>query len=54
VTLHEVTGDALAAIVDFAYTGRIELSGATCLDVIQAANLLQVRAPARTRLGRVL
>ena len=36
-------GRALEKIVDFAYTGEIELAGSTVVSIIRAANLLQVR-----------
>ena len=44
VELQEVDGRALQKIVDFAYTGKIELAGSTVVAIIQAANLLQVTA----------
>ena len=44
VELQEVDGRALQQIVDFAYTGKIELAGSTVVAIIQAANLLQVTA----------
>jgi hypothetical protein len=47
VELQQLDWDALKAIVDFAYTGSIALSGATVVSIIQAANLLQVEAVER-------
>ena len=44
VELQQVDGRALQKIVDFAYTGKIELAGSTVVAIIQAANLLQVTA----------
>ena len=40
VELQAIDGRALQKIVDFAYTGEIELAGSTVVAIIQAANLL--------------
>jgi hypothetical protein len=45
--LEGITFAALTAIVEFAYTGKITLSGPSALVIIQAANLLQVEAVER-------
>ena len=47
VELEDVSFAALNAIVEFAYTGNIELAGSTVVAIIQAANLLQVEAVER-------
>ena len=39
VDLQQVDGRALEQIVDFAYTGKIELAGSTVVAIIQAANV---------------
>ena len=44
VEVEDVTFDALKAIVEYAYTGKVELAGSTVVAIIQAANLLQVVA----------
>jgi hypothetical protein len=48
VELEGVDWLALKAIVDFAYTGKVALSGATVVSIIQAANRFQVEAVERT------
>jgi hypothetical protein len=47
VELQEVSWAGVKAIVDFAYTGTVALSGSTVVAIIQAANLLQVEAVER-------
>uniref|UniRef100_A0A1I7RXN9 BTB domain-containing protein n=1 Tax=Bursaphelenchus xylophilus TaxID=6326 RepID=A0A1I7RXN9_BURXY len=42
VELTNVTPEALAAIVDFVYTGRTELSNKNAVDILLAANFLMV------------
>jgi hypothetical protein len=44
VELQELSWPGVKAIVDFAYTGTVALSGSTVVSIIQAANLLQVEA----------
>ena len=44
IELQQIDGRALQQIVDFAYTGKIELAGSTVVAIIQTANLLQVTA----------
>ena len=40
--LQELSGPGVAAVVEFAYTGKVDLSGSTVVGIIRAANLLQV------------
>ena len=47
VELQQLEWSGVKAIVDFAYTGTIALSGSTVVSIIQAANLLQVEAVER-------
>jgi hypothetical protein len=47
VEVEDVSFAALKAIVEYAYTGKLELSGSTVVAIIQAANLLQVVAVER-------
>ena len=47
VELQQLSWAGMKAIVDFAYTGTIALSGSTVVSIIQAANLLQVEAVER-------
>jgi hypothetical protein len=47
VELQQLDWAGVKAIVDFAYTGTVVLSGATVVSIIQAANLLQVEAVER-------
>ena len=47
VELQQLSWAGVKAIVDFAYTGTIALSGSTVVSIIQAANLLQVDAVER-------
>ena len=47
IELQDVSFAALKAIVEYAYTGKLELSGSTVVAIIQAANLLQVVAVER-------
>jgi hypothetical protein len=47
VKVEDVSFVALKSIVDFAYTGKLELSGSSVVAIIQAANLLQVVAVER-------
>lgn len=47
VELQQLDWAGVKAIVDFAYTGTVALSGATVVSIIQAANLLQVEAVER-------
>ena len=51
VELQQLDWDGVKAIVDFAYTGTVALSGATVVSIIQAANLLQVKAVERAAVG---
>jgi hypothetical protein len=44
VELQQLSWAGVKAIVDFAYTGTVALSGSTVVSIIQAANLLQVEA----------
>ena len=58
VELEGVDWLALKAIVDFAYTGKVALSGSTVVSIIQAANRFQVEAVERAAvdlgLGRIV
>ena len=47
VEVADVSFVALKPIVEYAYTGKLELSGSTVVAIIQAANLLQVVAVER-------
>ena len=47
VAVEGVGWDALKAIVDSVYTGKLALSGSAVVAIIQAANLLQVQAVER-------
>jgi hypothetical protein len=47
VELQDVSELALAALIEFAYTGKIELKGSTVVAIIQAANRLQMEAVER-------
>jgi hypothetical protein len=47
VEVGDVSFAALKAIVDFTYTGNVELSGSSVVAIIKAANLLQVDAVER-------
>ena len=40
--LQELSGPGVAAVVAFAYTGKVDLSGSTVVGIIRAANLLHV------------
>ena len=40
--LQELSGPGVAAVVEFAYTGKVDLSGSTVVGIIRAANRLQV------------
>ena len=44
VTLHDVDGDAVSAIIDTFYTGELALSPGTVYPVLRAANMLVVEA----------
>ena len=47
VEVEDVSFVALKTIVDFTYTGKLELSGSSVVAIIQASNLLQVEAVER-------
>ena len=47
VELQDVSELALPALVEFAYTGKLELKGSTVVAIIQAANRLQMEAVER-------
>ena len=47
VVLEDVRWEALKAVVDFAYTGSVVVAGSTVVAIIQAANLLYVKAVER-------
>jgi hypothetical protein len=49
--LQDVSELALPALVEFAYTGTLELKGSTVVAIIQAANRLQMEAVERVAVG---
>jgi hypothetical protein len=51
VELQDVSELALPALVEFAYTGKLELKGSTVVAIIQAANRLQMEAVERAAVG---
>jgi hypothetical protein len=53
IELQDVSELALPALVEYAYTGRIELKGSTVVAIIQAANRLQMEA-VELGLGRIV
>jgi hypothetical protein len=47
VVVEDVSFATLEAIVDYAYTGKLEVAGSSVVSIIQGANLLQVEAVER-------